>query len=157
MSEFVADHIVFQKIHFDLETNEESASKEIGSAAMKTDVMGNGIDIETSEIIYDVEPPAVPVPSRPEGKLLKVAATEDIKIGMVADSSIEIIDTAKQVTCPSTCGYSPAGKDVEVANVGLENDRTKAPKEKDVNILNQAPKEKERCRHIKSSGRSRKG
>ena len=98
-----------------LETNGESASKEIGSAAMEMDVVENGIGIKTSDIIYTRETEVL-VPPRTEENGIKVATTEDIEIEMVTDSSIEFIDTTKQVTCPSTCGYSPAANDVIVTN-----------------------------------------
>ena len=127
------EHIEIQKRISDLETKRESASQEVGSAAMEMDVVENGIGIKTSDIIYTRETEVL-VPPRTEENDIKVAVTEDLEdFDEVADTPIEMINIVKQVTC----GYCPAVDEVEVANVGPENVLTEAPEEKDVDILHQ--------------------
>ena len=61
------EHIEIQKRISDLETNEESVSKEVGSAAIETNVVENVNGIETSDTVCTVETEVI-VPPSSEGK-----------------------------------------------------------------------------------------
>ena len=61
-----------------LETNGESASKEVGSAAMETDIVENVIGIETSDTVRAIKAEVL-VPPRTEGNVIKLAVTEELE------------------------------------------------------------------------------